>query len=187
MKKILFLIISFVLFICSSCAYETKLEKPINLRITKNVLTWDNVPSSCGYSVMYNGKEYIVDDNILNLEIDDLKEYEITVKALGDGKYYNDSEYASIIFIPEIIKLQNPELSLNNGYITWEYNENAEKYKIKLQNPNGEITYSETTECSFMLPGEIEGLHIVSVMAVSGNCLYSDSDYEDYNYIIQNG
>lgn len=62
---------------------------------TESALTfqWTAIENALGYEVIFDGKVEKVSETMYNvMELDPETEYEISVKALGDGTYYLDSE-----------------------------------------------------------------------------------------------
>lgn len=62
---------------------------------TESALTfqWAAIENALGYEVAFDGKAETVTETVYNvMDLDPETEYEISVKALGDGTYYLDSE-----------------------------------------------------------------------------------------------
>jgi hypothetical protein len=188
MKKIISLMIIFciVMLLCS-CADTPKsperLPAPQNIKASDRSLTWDNVASSKGYIVKINGVEQNADGNTCYLY--DLTDYEIQVKALGDGVNYLDSEFSELFnYAPPAIKLVTPDTKMEGGYVIWETIPNAVKYEITVINPdNSELDY-ETENISFLYLKEEGGLYTIKVKAVSDSKFYEDSEFGICSYYI---
>ena len=67
-----------------------KLEKPENLKISGNTLTWDKVAGASGYEVIEDGKTSTVNTNAYTMKGGNL----FKVAALGDGRTKVTSDYA---------------------------------------------------------------------------------------------
>ena len=61
-----------------------------------NIVSWQPVANAVKYIVKVNGEEKEVTGTQLSVSIEEKSNYTISVKALGDGKEYLDSEEASI-------------------------------------------------------------------------------------------
>lgn len=70
-----------------------QLSAPSNLQIDGDILSWDEVENATGYEVCVGDEVYEVQSNSLDLfEITVIPaDYQITVKAKGDGAEYTDS------------------------------------------------------------------------------------------------
>ncbi len=70
-----------------------QLETPTNLRITNGVLRFDSVENAVEYEVKINYTEFIIDENVFDLNPFDLPfgQYVITVRALGNDQAIFDS------------------------------------------------------------------------------------------------
>ena len=92
------------LFIASSCGGEienelgVQLAAPTNLRVEDEYVVWDEVDGADGYHVEINNAVYLTETNKLDiLEITtEMYEYEISVKAIGDGKSLYDSYFSEV-------------------------------------------------------------------------------------------
>ncbi len=71
------------------------LEKPTNLKINGNVLTWDAVPNASGYEVKIGDEVYACESNTYTITITEAGDYAVSVCAKGDS--YRDSEYSASI------------------------------------------------------------------------------------------
>ena len=66
---------------------------------TENTLTfqWNAITNALGYEVTFDGETVnVTETTYIAMELEPETEYEIAVKALGDGTYYLDSEVATI-------------------------------------------------------------------------------------------
>ena len=61
-----------------------------------NILSWNAVENASGYLVIVGGREYRTQQTQVELAIEENSQYSITIKALGDGEKYKDSEAVSL-------------------------------------------------------------------------------------------
>ena len=61
-----------------------------------NILSWNEVENASGYLVTVDGQEYQTNETQVELNIEENTKYNITLKALGDGEKYKDSETVSL-------------------------------------------------------------------------------------------
>ena len=72
-----------------------ELSSPENLRVEKRVLVWDKVDHATGYAIFINGKEYEATENSFSLHfLCKSGDYNLRLMALGNGKKYDDSDWA---------------------------------------------------------------------------------------------
>ena len=61
-----------------------------------NILTWEEVENASGYLLNVNGVEETTTQTQAVLDIGQNEQYKISLKALGDGEKYSDSEIATL-------------------------------------------------------------------------------------------
>lgn len=61
-----------------------------------NILSWNAVENASGYLVIVDGREYRTQQTQVELAIEENAQYSVTIKALGDGENYKDSEVVSL-------------------------------------------------------------------------------------------
>lgn len=99
MKKVITLVSLLLIFAfaLTGCVQPdpVKLTTPQNLRINNNVLEWDSVENASGYVVKADGTDYQAQTNSYLLDsLPKTKDYTFSVKAVGDGKDYLDSDWS---------------------------------------------------------------------------------------------
>ena len=99
MKKLRLLLITISLCLVSLAFFTgctPSLSSPKNLKVTVStqVLSWDRVKNAVAYSVSINGEERTTRTNSYSLAALEAGEYEIKVKAIGDGINYTDSNWS---------------------------------------------------------------------------------------------
>ena len=102
MKKTLvsILIIVIVLSFVGCSAIQTTLEVPANVRIEENILKWSSVEGAKEYLVIVDYDEYTCSSTTFNLLSANVKagqEYDIAVKAKGDGYFKLSSAFSAPI------------------------------------------------------------------------------------------
>ena len=110
-KKKLFYILFFLIIVISSILIVScndsgepsgspmeTLDAPTNINIDKRILTWNAVENATGYSINFNNEEYETTEPTFDLHFHgDGGEYDIRVKAIGDGKNCWNSEWSEIV------------------------------------------------------------------------------------------
>ena len=94
----------FLLTLCACTAREQELEMladPQNVQVEKRVITWDPVENATGYRVTFDGEEYRLESNQLDVHhYVEEGAYTFTLIALGDGEHYANS-----VMVQETIEL----------------------------------------------------------------------------------
>lgn len=167
MKRILLFLISSILCLLSACTPSEslpRLDKPINLSVNKNVLTFDAVE---------NADYYIINANSINYEVFDTTHtfldagvYTIRIRAVGQG--YLSSPFSDEITV-DIGFLSYPEgISIINNQLVYLPVEHATSYNI---NVDGEIYNTNESLPKYFGPGT----YAVSIQALSNT--HADSPY----------
>lgn len=104
MRKIRLLLgIAFVLALSLVCLTScgSKLEAPSGLRLDTDtlILSWDKNTDATGYAVLIGETEKMTRATSYSLENLDPGEYNVKVKALGNGKDLKDSPYVTFSFV----------------------------------------------------------------------------------------
>ena len=145
-----------------------KLTAP-EVTLDGNVSSWTEVENAVYYIVSVNGKEnktlntfeYSLDDN-----------YTLKVKAVGDGKYYADSDWSNEVTYTIVSQqLTAPVVELNGNEATWQAVENAVSYTLEI---NGRVfdgmpllCWCDTDDYTLRVKAEGDGKH------------YTDSDWSN--------
>lgn len=141
----------------SACKKEERkvgLAVPTNLAIENQYIMFDEVENASYYSIYYDGNTFTIKPSY-NGEIvydaskifTEAKTYQVKVKAIGTGKYY-DSGYSNTILYTKTDDLPIPEIKINGNTLTWSSIENASKYTIEVTFPNKTkdyFTYTNNT------------------------------------------
>ena len=74
----------------------TKLGTPVlSFDAETNRLTWGEVSHAVGYRVTFDGASKTTTDTEITLDVEEEKNFDATVQALGDGETYSDSDIAT--------------------------------------------------------------------------------------------
>lgn len=181
MRKIALILILICILSFAFVGCETKLlPAPSNLVIEDGILTWKKVDNASGYLVSVNGEEYQVSSSFLELTLQNNKDYEIKVKAKGDGKY-KDSEFSEVLNYSNKIsqtlkRLNSPNIieidGLGNAY--WTLVSNSMGYKI-FKNNILYKTINDPYTTSLKLDIDETGTYSIQVQAIGDNVNFSDS------------
>lgn len=139
MKKIRLLLCAVLLCvvaILTLTACGAGLEKPDEIRLDMDTLTisWDKIPGAIGYSVVIGEKEKVTRTNSYSLTSLEPGEYEIKIKALGDGETSEDSDVITYQFTRE------PETGLIYKLI----NNNKEYQLTAVGSASGDVVMEDT-------------------------------------------
>lgn len=111
-----------------------KLKTPINIQFNNNILTWEHVLNANSYEIIINEQVFVKKDNYFSFSKEEVSSGELTysVRAIDStNKYYNS--YPSLE--TEIYKLNTiSNIVYNNGHISWDNVDKANKYQIKINN-----------------------------------------------------
>lgn len=101
-KAVILLIMTIIILAGLTACWKNpvRLDAPCNFVFENRIVSWDKVENAVKYAVLFEGKEYEVEDNKFNtLEITvEEKEYTIEVIAVGDEEDYIDSEWVTFNF-----------------------------------------------------------------------------------------
>ena len=177
------LVLSFITSICvcfslAACKRSGGDETtPVALNVpvvsidSDGVATWDAVPNASGYAYKINDGE---EKTSANRSVTLTDKQSISVKAVGDGENYTDSEWsqAKTYTAPtsvQPVKLGTPVVALNGAVASWEAVENASGYKYSLDNG---ATWTDATGTSVTLTDK----QTVIVKAIGDGENYTDGD-----------
>lgn len=113
LKKIILAIclFTFGVSLCACNKKASKLDEPSNLKVINKVLSWSEVANTTGYTI------YISDDNIVTEKTTSYSlslllpgNYNLKVKAIGDGKKYLDSIWSANL--PYEVKVESKDYIL---------------------------------------------------------------------------
>lgn len=102
-KKAAIVVLSIVATACAAAALAAcdkvieleELQKPKNVKLDSEVLTWDKVENADKYVLDFNGEEYTTTTESFDLfdKILTPAKYNVKIKAVGDEKKYYDSDW----------------------------------------------------------------------------------------------
>ena len=79
-----------------------KLNKPLNLSLDGDILTWDNVQNASGYLVTINNFTFFVSTNQIDLSITNFDNGFVCVKAIGSNEFINSVDSIKIFYCQEV-------------------------------------------------------------------------------------
>ncbi len=138
-----------------ACVQFSKLNVPSNIYLDSNVLFWDKMDDATNYNVLVYSKTsgellktinsgFVRDGNVLklNLNSQDISEtdYNLAIKAVGNGREILDSDIASVT-VNKLAKVEN--LTLVGTTLSWNAVSNATNYVIYLNGKNPITTNPE--------------------------------------------
>ncbi len=188
MKRLAFVFAALVtIFLASACQEKEDsikaLKSPV-LRLSGNTVSWDSIDGAVNYLPEINGEEKT---RLAELSLDLSKfgpgEYTVRIKALGDGKRHSDSEWSEALTHSIHGVLAAPVLVLNGQTVSWEAVENASSYEYTV---NGGTPVS-TSLRSIDFSDRTAGTYSISVRAISGNPLYSNSAWSNEVEVLVSG
>jgi hypothetical protein len=157
------------------------LTEPKNLKIEGTTLKWTAVPNATNYKVWIGGTEYNAASAEYSLvSLTEAGEYNIKVKAIGDGTFYLNSEWSGVKNHIVSEKLNAPEgLQIEGTTLKWNVVPNAEGYEVWIN--GAEKGTVDGTEYS---PENLEemSLYEFKVAAIGDGEVYLDSGLSDAKY-----
>ena len=179
------LLLTLSMFILTSCSFFNKLfgdSTPDPIKLTTPVVnvsesglaTWQAIENAQSYVYKINGG---IEISTIAASVQLKDGDKITVKAVGDGTEYTDSDYsaqvtytAPTVDVPEPVKLSAPIVNVSEkGIASWEAVANAQGYIYKI-NGDEEVSTSETSV-------QLTDGDSITVKAVGNGTEYTDSDY----------
>lgn len=153
-----------ILVACSPSEAPLRLGQVLNIKVHKNVLTFDPV---------LNADSYILNINSLNVSITSTSytfetrgDYKVLVKAVGEG--YLDSLFSETISF-EVKFLDYPsDISIINRQLNFTQIADATSYNVEIN----DVVYNTKTS---LLPTFVDGTYRIRIQAISD--LYVDSNY----------
>lgn len=127
-----------------------KLDKPSNLAINGSTLSWDSVSDAQKYYIAVNGEEKAQTANTTyNLAeiVSGYGNFDITVRAYGDGKKYGTSDWSDVFVYRKGNALDTPVISVNASEkkATWQAVVNAVSYEISVYDGKNALLDSKET------------------------------------------
>jgi len=154
------------------------MQAPTNLTFNEetSVLSWtaENNPEETKYKVYVNDVNIAgtngIQANEIVLNLQNEGNYSIYVEALP----LEGQRFSAISEAISIIKLHAPNLSFNNGLLTWDAQEGASTYELTLSNGAEQTTYliNDNSYDFFNVPA---GNYTVTVQAIGNEEIYSYS------------
>lgn len=146
MKKLVFLLLLFVLYGCSNNKIEV-LNPPQNLRfeVSSNTLRWDSVPDALSYVLSVDGQTIDLNQTsyVINLPSG---RYEVKVRAVYET---GQSRYTVPIMI-DIIKNETLNYQVSND-LTFDLVPGATHYQLKVYNALNDVILDEAITSPFNL------------------------------------
>jgi len=157
---------------------EGTLENSVELqwKAPSNINTSEYTPS---YRVFYDNEGHPV-QNGTKYNISDLtsRNYSFTVKAIGDGIKYLDSEESEVI---TAYKIATPQLKIENNQYVWNSVVGANSYYLEIDgNKVGDDFAGTASQFTYTPRFTTEGDHIVKLKAVGDQRGNLDSAYYTY-------
>ena len=152
----------------------TKLDAPVVTVSEEGVASWEEVEHASGYLYRLDGgEEHTFEGETLEYQLED--GHGISVKALGDGELYSDSDWSKMAVytapVVEPTKLDTPVVTIDQttGIASWEAVAHASAYFYKIG--EGEPVRTEATSVT------LEDGQTITVQAVGDGVAYSDSEW----------
>lgn len=155
-KLLIGLLLVFLSFGVVACKEETKktsLSTPTNLVVENQYITFDEVDNASYYLINYDGNTFVVKPSgtgeiVFDAKsiFNEIKTYEVKVKAIGAGDYL-DSRYTAVVRYTREKIYSAPEVELTGQVLSWTPVEDVTLYTVRVEYPNGSsgvYTYSDT-------------------------------------------
>lgn len=150
-----------------------KLSAPDNLALNGSTLSWDGVSNAEKYYISVNGEEKVSTANTtydLAGIVSGYGNFDIRVRAFGDGKKYGTSDWSEVFVYRKGNALDTPVIVIDKDEkkASWQAIENCVKYVVSVYDgENLLLDSTETTETSYSFAGKTDK---------DGNDLYGEYD-----------
>lgn len=132
-----------------------KLSSPKNLALNGSTLSWDSVPNASEYYISVNGEEKAKTSNTtydLAGIVSGYGNFNITVRAYGDGKKYGTSDQSQVFVYRKGNALDTPVIIIDkeSKIASWQSVENCVKYVVNVYDgENLLLDTQESTDTSY--------------------------------------
>ncbi len=166
-----------------------KLQAPANLRIEAGFIKWDSVDHAVRYELIAseNGIDDIISVNGTSYSLIDLMpgDYQFTVKAIGDGFFY-ESSLPSTPINYEVISTQlatPTNLRVEDGIVKFDAVYGALSYRLVVNYSDFTLTSTTFDLSPYNLA---PGTYQITVQAIgNGNAILDSDVSENYYYVIE--
>ncbi len=168
-------------FICTGCFY-TKTESPLDtpvVKLSENVLTWDEVLNATGYDIYRNGEKITSASGTSHIIREtEAGGYVYSVVATTNKAGYCASDRSNSVTYEKFSVLGTPELVANEkqGTLGWTSVSHATGYKVYFRPDGGGDEIVRDAESSPYTVTEAQGKYYVTVQAVSSDKYYTAGD-----------
>lgn len=122
------------------------LKAPKNVTLEGDTLTWDAVEYAQKYFISIGDKEYESKSTSFVLRADAVGEYEVKVRAYGDGETYGYGEWSESVTYVKTKRLAPPVVTLRDDIASWEAVDGAASYTVTVRDRSGKTVDSVVTE-----------------------------------------
>lgn len=137
-----------------------KIKAPQNLALSGSALSWDEVERAERY-IIYVGDEEKAETTSTTYDLSALVtgygDFNITVRACGDGVKYGKSDRSEVIVYHKGNSLDVPQVKVDNGakLAKWQTVPNAVEYAVSVYNGKDEVLINQeiTTQTEFSFVG----------------------------------
>ena len=131
-----------------------KLNKPSNLAVNGSTLSWDSVDNAQEYFIGVNGEEKGTTTNTTyNLAeiVSGYGNFDITVRAYGDGEKYGTSDKSDVFVYRKGNALDTPVVVIDEETkkASWQAIENCNVYEVKVYNGKNQLVDSVETQDTY--------------------------------------
>ena len=159
MRKLRIVLCAVLCVMCLFFALSCGNDEPVTLQApvlsfdsNTGVVSWGAVEGATGYEYRINdGQSLYVGKDTTKITL--LKSESVSVRALGDGEKYLDSEWSEKVASSLSSQLATPSLKLtamgNQVLVSWEIDKNATSYEYRIN--SGAITPIEGEIGSFLV------------------------------------
>lgn len=168
LKTIGIVFLSLFIASCSQNPQDTsfRLQTPTNLKVDRNILTFNAVENASGYILSINSINHKTTETSYTFEEDG--DYVVRIQALSGDDAYQDSLFSdALVFKVRFLKYPE-DIQILNNQVYFEQDEDAQSYDVEI---NGEV-YNTLED----LPPYLEpGVYDIRVKARSD--IYNESEY----------
>lgn len=164
------------------CDSAQKLEKPTNVTISGDIVSWDAVTGAESYIVVVNSTEHVVTTTSFDLSTLNLAAgtYSVTVVAKKGAQVSLPTTAINYVVEGSTLTLSAPIVNLTGNILTWQAVTNATGYQVIVNS-----TIHTTTQTTFDLStlSLAPGTYSITVKATAGVTLSQASAAKSYTVI----
>src|SRR5690554_5746839 len=168
LKTIGIVFLSLFIASCSQNPQDTsfRLQTPTNLKVDRNILTFNAVENASGYMLSINSVNHKTTETSYTFEEDG--DYVVRIQALSGDDAYQDSLFSdALVFKVRFLKYPE-DIRILNNQVYFEQDEDAQSYDVEI---NGEVYNTLEDLPPYLVPG------VYNIRIQARSDMYNESEY----------